>query len=179
MRGLAVHRHERLGLYDGQHDLQFLCRCMTGHMHAGARLVVYVGADLGQRVDHLRDGLFVAGNRRCRDDDGVSRFHIDGLMLACCDTGQCRQRLALATRAHDDHLLRRDAFRSYASMMSWSEIFKYPSLRAISVFCTMERPVTTTLRPFATAASQICCRRWIWLANDAMMTRPFACAMMR
>ena len=84
---------------------------MTGHMHAGARLVVHIGADLGQRVDHLRDGFFVAGNRRCRDDDGVSRFHIDGLMLACCDTGQCRQRLALATRAHDDHLLRRDALQ--------------------------------------------------------------------
>ena len=39
------------------------------------------------------------------------RFHIDGLMLACCDTGQCRQRLALAARAHDDHLLGWDALQ--------------------------------------------------------------------
>ena len=45
------------------------------------------------------------------------------------------------------------------------------------MFWIIERPVTTTLRPLATAASQICCMRWIWLANDAMMTRPFACDM--
>ena len=42
------------------------------------------------------------------------------------------------------------------------------------MFWIIERPVTTTLRPLATAASQICCMRWMWLANDAMMTRPFA-----
>ena len=47
----------------------------------------------------------------------------------------------------------------------------------MSVFCTIERPVTTTLRPLATAASQICCMRWMWLANEAMMTRPLALAM--
>ena len=58
-------------------------------------------------------------------------------------------------------------------------MLRYPSLRAISVFCTIERPVTTTLRPFARAASQICCMRWIWLANEAMMTRCFAWLMMR
>ena len=47
----------------------------------------------------------------------------------------------------------------------------------MSVFWIIERPVTTTLRPLATAASQICCMRWMWLANEAMMTRPLAWAM--
>ena len=41
----------------------------------------------------------------------------------------------------------------------------------------MERPVTTTLRPLSRAASQICCMRWMWLANEAMITRPRACEM--
>ena len=48
----------------------------------------------------------------------------------------------------------------------------------MSVFWIMERPVTTTLRPLAMAASQICCMRWMWLANDAMITRPVAWLMM-
>ena len=47
----------------------------------------------------------------------------------------------------------------------------------MSVFWIIERPVTTTLRPLATAASQICCMRWMWLAKEAMITRPLACEM--
>ena len=42
----------------------------------------------------------------------------------------------------------------------------------------MERPVTTTLRPTATEASQTCCRRWMWLEKDATKTRPLAFLMM-
>ncbi len=72
VRGLAVHRHERLRLHDGQHELQLLGPGMARHVHARAVLVVHVGADLGQRVDDARDGLLVAGNRRGRDDDGVA-----------------------------------------------------------------------------------------------------------
>ena len=43
---------------------------------------------------------------------------------------------------------------------------------------SIERPVTTTLRPEATAASQICWTRWTWLLNDAAMTRCSAFWMM-
>jgi hypothetical protein len=48
----------------------------------------------------------------------------------------------------------------------------------VLVLVTMERPVTTTLRPTATAASQTCCRRWMWLEKLATMTLPWAFLMM-
>ena len=43
---------------------------------------------------------------------------------------------------------------------------------------SIERPVTTTLRPAATAASQICWTRWMWLEKDTAITRCSACSMM-
>src|ERR671936_553064 len=44
---------------------------------------------------------------------------------------------------------------------------------------TIERPITHTLRPVASAASITCCRRWIWDANEVTMTRPRASPMIR
>ena len=70
------------------------------------------------------------------------------------------------------------SFTSYASIMSSWEIFRYPSSRAIFVLLTMERPVTTTLRPTAVAASHTCCSLWMWLENDATNTLPVAFLMM-
>src|SRR6187431_1582701 len=36
---------------------------------------------------------------------------------------------------------------------------------------TMERPMSTTLRRLATAASSTCCTRWTWLEKLATITR--------
>ena len=96
-------------------------------------------------------------------------------MLAVGHAGQGRQRLALRTGAHDDDLIVGQVINVEGIDDIGIVDVEIAKLNAPTrVLVSMERPVTTTLRPHLRAASQICCRRWMWLENDATNTRPGA-----
>ena len=78
---------------------------MTGNVNESAVLIPHVAAELGQAVDDLLDGFLIAGNRSCREDNGIALVDGERLVLAIGHAGQGRQRLALRTGAHDDNLV--------------------------------------------------------------------------
>lgn len=61
---------------------------------------------------------------------------------------------------------------SFASTNVFFGHLIYPSVWPISIADSMLRPNTATFRPFATAASITCCRRWMFDAKVAKMIRP-------
>ena len=79
--------------------------CRDPRHERGTGLIPDVAAKLGQAVDDLLDGLLVAGNGSCREDDGIALVDGERLVLAVGHAGQGRQRLALRTGAHDDDLI--------------------------------------------------------------------------
>ena len=69
--------------------------------------------------------------------------------------------------------------RSRTSSMSTSAcsgMRSRPISRASRTFFFIDRPSVATLRPKATAASAICCTRWMWLAKQAMTMRRPSCS---
>ena len=105
MHGLTVNRHKVRGLGHGHQELELLLATVTGNVNEGAVLIPHVAAELGQAVDDLLDGFLIAGNRSCREDDGIALVDRERLVLAIGHAGQGRQRLALRTGAHDDDLV--------------------------------------------------------------------------
>jgi hypothetical protein len=65
---------------------------------------------------------------------------------------------------------------SSMSMRLDSGIFSRPRLRASFTFFFIDIPSVAILRSKATAASAICCTRWMWLAKQAVMIRRPSCA---
>ena len=57
-----------------------------------------------------------------------------------------------------------------------SGIVSRPISRARRTFFFIDRPIVATLRLNATAASAICCTRWMWLAKQAMTMRRPSCS---
>ena len=106
--GLAVDRHEVLGLHDGEHELELLGPGVAGDVDQGPGLVVHVGPDLGQAVDDAGDGLLVAGDRGGRDDHRIAGLDGHRAVLAVGHPGQRRERLALAAGAQYHDLLGRE-----------------------------------------------------------------------
>ena len=94
---LAVHRHEVLGLGEGQHQLLVFLEAMARHVDAFALAVNHLGAEHHQAVngvDH-RDG--VARDRAGGKNDRVGGFHLHLRMLTAGNAAEGRQRFALAT----------------------------------------------------------------------------------
>ena len=100
-----VDRHKVRGLGHGHQELELLLAAVTRDMDEGAVLIPHIAAKLGQAVDDLLDGLLIARDRRCREDDGVALVDGKRLVLAVGHAGQRRQRLALRAGAHDDDLV--------------------------------------------------------------------------
>ena len=94
-----------------------------------------------------------------RDDDGVSSFHIDGLMLACCDTGQCGQRLALAARRDKHNLLLRVTGDHVEIDEQTVRHFEITDSLAMDMTFTMLLPESATFLPYFSAQLIICCTR--------------------
>ena len=105
MHGLTVNRHKVRGLGHGHQELELLLATVTGDVDESAVLIPHVAAELGQAVDDLLDGFLIAGNRSCREDNGIALVDGERLVLAIGHAGQGRQRLALRTSAHDDDLV--------------------------------------------------------------------------
>lgn len=105
MHGLTVNRHKVGGLGHGHQELELLLATVTGDVDESAVLIPHVAAELGQAVDDLLDGLLVARNGSCREDDGIALVNRERLVLTVGHAGQRRQRLALRTGAHDDDLI--------------------------------------------------------------------------
>ena len=104
---LAVYRQEILRVRQGQHQLLFLLAGVTGNVGGVHIFVDDLGAKAQQPVDDLGDGLFVAGDGTCRNDDKVIGTDLD-LTVACLrHTGQRRQRLALTAGGDQHDLFRR------------------------------------------------------------------------
>ena len=80
-------------------------------MNHGAVLVPHIATNLGKLVHDARNSFLIARNGRRGNDDRVAFVNLDGLMLAVRDTGKRRKRLALATRTHNNDLLRRNALQ--------------------------------------------------------------------
>ena len=62
------------------------------------------------------------------------------------------------------------------SMRADSGIVSRPISRASRTFFFIDMPMVATLRPNDTAASEICCTRWMWLAKQAMTMRRPSCS---
>ena len=105
MHGLTVNRHKVRGLGHGHQELELLLATVTRDVDESAVLIPHVAAELGQAVDDLLDGLLVARNGSCREDNGIALVNGERLVLAIGHAGQSRQRLALRTSAHDDDLV--------------------------------------------------------------------------
>ena len=105
VHGLTVNRHKVRGLGHGHQELELLLATVTGDVDESAVLIPHVAAELGKAVDDLLDGFLIAGNRSCREDNGIALVDGKRLVLAIGHAGQSRQRLALRTGAHDDDLV--------------------------------------------------------------------------
>ena len=75
---LAVHGNEELRLGQRVDDLQLLAAGVAGDVQPLETVIDHVRTLAVQLVDDARDGLFVAGDGRGRDDDMVARldFHL-------------------------------------------------------------------------------------------------------
>ena len=104
---LAVDGHDVPRAQQREHRPQLLLARVTGDVHGRDLLVEHLRARAGELVDRVVDAQLVPGNRLRRDDDGVSRLDRDGLVVAVRDSRQGRHRLALASRAEDEELVRR------------------------------------------------------------------------
>jgi hypothetical protein len=77
-------------------------------VHGSDLLVQHLGAGLGQPVDRVVHAELVPGHRLRGQDHGVASFDGDGRVVAVRDAGQRGHRLALAARAEDHRLVRRE-----------------------------------------------------------------------
>ena len=111
MGSLTVNGHESSRLNDGEHQLELLGTRMAGNMDTSTRLVVNVSTDLGKRVNNARNGLFIAGNRSGRNDNGIALLDFNGSVVAVCDSRKGRKRLTLRTSAHNDDPIARNALQ--------------------------------------------------------------------
>ena len=80
---------------------------MAGYMN----FLIPTGDDIGTEAHEVVDGTadtgFVAGNRRCRNDDRIAGHDADAAVVIGCHTGQPGHRFALATRRQDEDLISR------------------------------------------------------------------------
>ena len=94
MHGLTVNRHKVRGLGHGHQELKLLLATVTGNVNESAVLIPHVAAELGQAVDDLLDGFLIAGNRSCREDNGIALVDGERLRHWPCGTGPTAARPA-------------------------------------------------------------------------------------
>ncbi len=102
---LAVNRNEIFRLDDAHNHFQLLLAGVAGDMNLVHLLIYDIRAELHQLVDDAADGLFVAGDRRCRDYNIIVRVNFDLAVIGERHTGQSTHRLALAARGDYNELV--------------------------------------------------------------------------
>ena len=102
---LAVHRNEELRAQQRVNQLQFLLAGVSGDVHLGQGFVDHVAADAEQLVDDAGDGLFVARDRGCGQDDHVALPQLHLAVLGEGHAGKAAHGLALAAGGHDGDLV--------------------------------------------------------------------------
>lgn len=107
MQGLAVNGNQQLRLHPGDQVPQLVAAGMAGDVDQS----VAVGDDLDalehEIVDDRADSLLVAWNGARGEDDAVAAVERDLGMVVVGDACQRRTRLALASGAQGQHLVRR------------------------------------------------------------------------
>ena len=105
---LAVDRHHGLRADEAEDRPDLLRVAVAGHVDGRDLLVQHLGAGLREPVDRVVDAELVPRHRLRGQDDRVAALDGDGRMVVVRDPRQRRHRLALAARAEDHRLVRRE-----------------------------------------------------------------------
>ena len=101
---LAVNRHHVPRPEEREHRPQLLLVRVPGDVHRGDLLVQHLRTRARELVDRVVDAKLVSRNRLGGDDDRVALCHLERRVVAVGDSGQRRQRLALAPGAEREHV---------------------------------------------------------------------------
>ena len=107
----AVNRNEKFRPHERMHQFQLLLARMTGSVNLRERFVNHVRADSEQLIDHTRNRLFIAGNRRGGNNDHVAFTDFELAVLGESHSRKTRHRLALTAGGHDSNFIVRIAVK--------------------------------------------------------------------
>ena len=104
---LAVDRNEEARLHGVEHQLQLFLAGVAGNVHLGHPFMKDFGAAAVEVVDQLRDSPLIAGDDAGRENNGITLFQFDLLMIVHGNAGQGAHRLTLTAGGDDADLFRR------------------------------------------------------------------------
>ena len=101
-----MHRDEELRTHQIMHQLNFLLAGMAGNMDPIALFVNDIRSQLVKMVNGTGNQLFVAGNGRSRDNDGIAGHNVHLFVVVHRHTSQRAHGLALTTGGNNYNLVR-------------------------------------------------------------------------
>ena len=87
MTVFTMHRDRIFRMHQRIDQLDLLLAGMAGNMNAVAFFVNNVGAEFIKVINCARYEFFVAGNRRCRNNNGIARKNFNLFMVIIGHTG--------------------------------------------------------------------------------------------
>ena len=99
---LTVNGNKILRSDNAEHKLKLLAAGMTRNVHVVHFFVNNLSTELHKLIDNPADGLFVTGNRRCRNNNVIVRTDKNLAVVGEGHSRKCRHRLSLTARC-DKH----------------------------------------------------------------------------